>query len=114
MHVTVDLKGFEVVMMMERSVALSQTASRVSAVTKFCAGAGEDPFSKAKDSITDLINKSQMEASSEASHVPYRDDELANASDKEADLGNQVATDSSKLEAAVSTSRVSDGEVSEL
>ena len=82
------------------------------------ANADEDPFSTLKelitDLITDLINKLRSEASSEANHKFYRDDELANGSEKEADLQNQVATHSSKLEAAVSKSSVLDGEVAEL
>merc|ERR1719383_669617 len=68
-HTTVDLKGFEVVTMVRRlaqkehSAALSQLASRISAVMKFGAGAGEDPFAKVKELITELINRLQPEAS---------------------------------------------------
>ena len=51
---------------------------------------------------------------SEANHKSYRDDEFAKDSEKTTDLETQVATHSSKLEAAVSTSSVSDGEVPEL
>ena len=113
-HMTVDLKGFDVVTMMRRlsqkehSDALSRLASRLSAVVEFGPGAGEDPFAKVKELITDLItdltDRLQSEASSEANHKSYPDDELVNASEKKADLEHQVATDSSKLEAAVSTS----------
>ena len=78
------------------------------------ANAGEDPFSKVKELITDLINKLQSGATSEANHKSYRDDEFAKDSEKTTDLETQVATHSSKLEAAVSTSGVSDGEVPEL
>ena len=81
---------------MRHSVALFQLVSRVSAVMKFCPGAVEDPFVKVKEMITDLMNKLESEAwseavagdelfaevknrlqsdaSSEADHVPYRDD----------------------------------------
>ena len=117
MHTTVDLKGFDVVTMVRRlaqkehSAALSQFASRISAVMKFGAGAGEDPFAKVTELITDLIHRLQSEASSEASHKSYCDDELAKAKDKKADLETQVATHFSKLEAAVSKSSVLDGEV---
>ena len=44
----------------------------------------------------------------------HRDYELANASEKKADLENQVVTDFSKLEAAVSQFSVCNGEVVEL
>ena len=65
---------------------------------------GDDLFSKEKGLITDLItdNRLQSESSSEANHMPYHDDELVNASKKKADLENQLATDFSELEAAVS------------
>ena len=46
------------------------------------AGAGEDPFARVKELITELINRLQSEASSEASHKSYCDDELAKASAK--------------------------------
>ena len=124
-------------------VECGQLISRMSAVMKFGPGAVEDPFVKVKQSITDVINKLQREASSEAvagedpfAHVrdlitdsinrlhsqasseanykPYRDDEPMNASEKKADPGNRLATCSSELEAAVSTSSVSDSEVAEL
>merc|ERR1719383_506240 len=119
-HTTVDLKGFEVVTMVRRlaqkehSAALSQLASRISAVMKFGAGAGEDPFAKVKELITELINRLQSEASSEASHKSYCDDELTKAQQLKMDLQTQVATHSSKLEAAVAKSSVLDGEVAEL
>ena len=54
-HLSVDLKGFDVVTMMRRltqkvrSAVLSQLASRLSVVTKFGASAGEGPFSDVKD-----------------------------------------------------------------
>jgi len=119
-HTTVDLKGFEVVTMVRRlaqkehSAALSQLASRISVVMKFGAGAGEDPFAKVKELITELIDRLQSEASAEASHKSYCDDELAKANEKKADLETQVTTHSSKFEAAVSKSTVLDGEVAEL
>merc|ERR1712136_478448 len=117
---TMDLKGFEVVTMVRRlaqkehSAALSQLASRISAVMKFGAGAGEDPFAKVKELITDLITRLQAESSAETGHKSYCDEEMAKSSEKRADLETQVATHSSKLEAAVSKSSVLDGEVAEL
>ena len=66
--------------------------SRISAVMKASAAAGEDPFARVKDLITDFTNRLQTQASSEANHVSYRDDELNHACVKKADLENQVAT----------------------
>ena len=100
-HSTVDPKVFEVVTMVRRpalkkdSAALSQLASRISAVMKFGAGAGEEPFAKMKKLTTDSIDRLQAEVSSEASHKSYCYDELAKASEKRADLETQVAAHSS-------------------
>ena len=55
---------------LEEGTTLAQPIPRVAAVVKFGAGAGEDPFAKVKDSITDLINKSQTKAPSEVRHKP--------------------------------------------
>ena len=62
------------------------------------------------DSITDVTNKLQSKASSEAKHKSHRHDESAKACEKKVDLETQVATYSCKLETAVSTSSVPDGE----
>ena len=86
---------------------------------KFRAGAGEDPFAQVKDLSTDSINRLHFQApseavagddlftkvkglmtdnrlksesSSEANHMPYHDDEFANAGEKKADRENRVAT----------------------
>ena len=67
LQTTTDLKGFEVVTMVRRlakeehSAALAKLASRISAIMKFGAGAGDDPFVKVKGLITDLINRLQAE-----------------------------------------------------
>ena len=60
LQTSTDLKGFEVVTMVRRlakqehSAALAQLASRISAIVKFGAGAGDDPFVNVKGLITDL------------------------------------------------------------
>ena len=60
-HTTVDSEVFDVVKMISRlaqkehSAALSKLASRLSAVNKFDASAGEGPFSSVKEVITDLL-----------------------------------------------------------
>ena len=43
------------------------------ALTKFGAGAGEDPFAKAKGFITDVIHRLQAQASSEANRKSQYD-----------------------------------------
>ena len=51
--------------------------------------------------ITELINRLESEASSDASHKSYCDDELAKVSAKKEDLSTQVATLSCMFETAV-------------
>ena len=53
-------------------------------------GTGEDPFAKVKKLFRE--NRLQSDPSSETNHKSYRDDELANTSEKKADLANQVVT----------------------
>ena len=120
LQTTSDLKGFEVVAMVrklaknEHSAALAQLASRISAVMKFGAGAGEDHFVKVKGLITELINRLQAEASSEATHKSYCDEEMSKTTEKKQDLESDVAKHSSRLEAAVSKSNILEGEIAAL
>ena len=69
---------------------------------KFDAGAGEDPFVKMKDLITDLINRLQAEASSEANQKFFCNEETSKATEKKEDLEADIAKHTSKLETAVS------------
>ena len=83
-------------------------------VLKFGAGAGEDPFAKVKDLITELINSLLSKVSSEASRKSYCDYGWAKTNDKQTDLETQMATRSSKLETVVLKSCVLDGKFAEL
>ena len=56
-------------------------------IMKFGAGAGEDPFAKVKDLITDLTKRLQAEVSSEASHTWHCDGELSGNHREEAGSG---------------------------
>ena len=64
--------------------------------------------------ITCLINRLQAEAPCEVSYMSYRDEGTSNATEKKEDLEADIAKHSSKLEAVVSTSSVSDTEVAKL
>ena len=81
---------------------------------KFGAGAGEDPFAKVKDLITELTKRQQAEISSEATHTWYCDAELSETTEKKQDLESVVEKHSSKLEAVVAKSNILDGEISAL
>merc|ERR1719331_1422192 len=59
------------------SAALAQLASRIGAVIRYGASAGEDPFVKVKGLITQMISKLESEAKSEATEKAYCDEELA-------------------------------------
>ena len=81
------MSGFEVVTVVRRlakkehSAALAQLVSRTSAIMKFGAGVGVDPFVRVKGLITDLSNRLQAEASSEASHKAYCDEQTSKATE---------------------------------
>ena len=81
-----SMSGFEVVTVVrlrqkKKSATLAQIVSRTSAIMKFGAGTGVDPFGKVKGLITDSINTLQAEASSEASHKSYCDEKMSKANE---------------------------------
>ena len=83
-----DLKGFDMMTAVrelaeqEHFAALAQLRSRISPITKSGADAGNDPFVKVKDLITDLIGL-QTEASPETNQKSYCDEETSKATEKE-------------------------------
>merc|ERR1719409_1429316 len=83
-----DLANAEVVGLVKKlakehhSAALAQLASRIGAVIRYGAAAGEDPFTKVKGLITDMISKLEAEAKSEATEKAYCDEELAKTESK--------------------------------
>ena len=54
---------------LEGGITLAPFISGTSAVAKSCAGAGENPFAKMRDSTTDTVNRLQTKAQSEASQT---------------------------------------------
>ena len=80
----------------EHSALLPHLASRISAILKFSAGTGEDPFAKVKGLITELISRLQEEASSETSQRTVCVEETSK-NEKEEDPEADIAKHSSKL-----------------
>jgi len=68
-----------------KSTMLAQLASRVSSAMKLGVAAGEDPFSKVKNLISDMIATLEGDAEADASHA-YCDKELAATNAKKDEL----------------------------
>jgi len=104
-----DLKNNEVVALVkdlakkEHSAALAQLASRLSAVARFGAAAGEDPFTKIKGLITGMIAKLEKESGADATEKSYCDEEMAKTQAKKADLEDTVAKLGTKADQAAAT-----------
>uniref|UniRef100_A0A7S1PNG7 Uncharacterized protein n=1 Tax=Alexandrium catenella TaxID=2925 RepID=A0A7S1PNG7_ALECA len=115
-----DLANAEVINLVKKlakeqhSAALAQLASRISAVMRFGAGAGEDPFAKVKGLVQDLIAKLQAEAGSEATEKAYCDEQLAKTEEKKGELGFDISKLTAKIDQAAAKSASLKGEVKQL
>jgi len=111
-----DLAQVEIVTMIkklaktEHSAALSQLASRITAVMRY----GDDPFVKVKGLITDMIKKLEEEAAAEASKKAYCDEEMSKTEEKKGDLEAVVAKLTSKINQDSARSAELKAEVKEL
>jgi len=83
-----DLAGSEIVAFVKKlakeqhSQALSQLASRITAVVRYGSSSGDDVFGKVKDLITQLVNRLESEASSDATEKAYCDSEISKTEEK--------------------------------
>jgi len=115
-----DLANMEVVNLVKKlareqhSVALAQLASRLSAVIRYGATAGDDPFVKVKGLINDMIAKLMKEAEAEASEKAYCDEEMAKTKAKKEELTDDIEKLTSKIDSATSASERLKEEVAEL
>jgi len=86
------------------SAALAQLASRISAVIKYGSSTGDDPFAKVKALISDMIQKLEAEASSEASEKSYCDEEMAKTKAKKEELDYAMSKLTAKIDKAAANS----------
>lgn len=115
-----DLAGSEVIVLVKRlakehhSAALAQLASRISAVVRYGAADGEDPFVKVKGLIQSLIDKLEKEAADEATEKAYCDEEMSKTEAKKSELEDDVSKLTAKIDQATAKSAKLTGEVQQL
>jgi len=91
----------------QHSAALAQLASRLSAVIRYGATSGDDPFAKIKGLITDMIAKLMKEAEAEASEKAYCDEEMAKTKAKKEELEDDITKLTTKIDSdTASTERL--------
>merc|ERR1711933_453072 len=115
-----DLAGMEVIQLVKQlarehhSSALAQLASRMTAVIRFGAAGGDDPFAKVKGLIESMISKLEAEAKAEATEKAYCDEEMAKTEAKRSELMDDVSKLSAKLDQATSKSATLSAEIKQL
>jgi len=107
MQTRADLANSEVLVMLKKlaheqhSAALSQLASRIAVVAKYGNKDGADPFAKIKGLISDMINKLQTEAESEATEKSFCLKETAETEAKRDELDFDISKVVAKIDQAV-------------
>merc|ERR1712066_256178 len=105
-----DLAGAEVVTMVKKlsqthhSAALAQLASRIGAVMRLGSSGGDDPFTKVKGLISEMISKLEAEADAEAEEKAWCDEQIAKTEEKKTDLESEISKLSAKIDVAFSKS----------
>jgi len=98
----------------QHSSALAQLASRISAVAKYGATDGEDPFAKIKGMITDMIEKLEKEQAEAAELKQWCDKEIAEATAKKEDATAIFEKLSTKIDSKTAQSKKLKEEVATL
>jgi hypothetical protein len=120
LHSRVDLANEEIVILLKKlakenhSSTLAQLASRIASTLRFGASSGEDPFTKVKQLISDLLTKLQAEATADVSEKAYCDDELAKTNAKKDQLDAQMTKLSTNIDQMAAESAQLEADVKEL
>jgi len=115
-----DLANTEVVTLVKQlarkhhSAALAELASKISAVLRYGATGGEDPFVKVKGLIRELIDRLLAEAQAEATEKAYCDEQMAKTEAKKSELEDDIAKLTAKIDQAAARSATLKDEVKEL
>merc|ERR1719487_1831976 len=105
-----DLSNAEIINLVKKlareqhSAALAQLASRISAVIKYGASSGADPFGKIRGLIADMISKLEKEAQSESTEKAYCDEEMAKTTQKKQELNYEISKLTAKIDKAAAKS----------
>jgi len=116
----VDLANAEVVTLIKKlarqhhSLALSQLASKITAVMRFGAASGDDPFAKVKGLIQELIDKLVKEGEAEAKEHAFCTSEMAKTKAKKEEIEEDIAKLAAKIDKAAAKSAKLKAEVKEL
>jgi predicted nucleic acid-binding Zn-ribbon protein len=92
------------------SAALAQLASRIAAVARY----GDDPFTKVKGLIQDMIIKLETEAQAAATEKAWCDEQMAKTEAKKSELDEDIAKLTTKIDQAAARSAQLKAEVKEL
>merc|ERR1719267_403830 len=120
MRTRVDLANQEVVNLVKHlaqkhhSAALAQLASRISAVLRYGTAGGDDPFVKVKGLIKEMIDRLLAEAQAEATEKAYCDEQIAKTEAKKAELEDDIAKLTAKIDEAAAMSAMLKEDVKEL
>jgi len=105
-----DLANAEIIQIVKKlarehhSAALAQLASRISAVIRYGASSGADPFVKIRGMIADMITKLEKEAQSESNEKTYCDEEMAKTKTKKEELDYAISKLTAKIDKAAAKS----------
>jgi len=115
-----DLKSMEIVRFMKKlardkhSKSLAQLASRVAAIMQFGARNGEDPFTKVKGLIKDMIVRLENQAQAAATEKAYCDEQMSKTEAKKSELEDDVAKLTAKIDTKSANSAELKQDVAEL